>query len=318
MKSILAIGHSTFDTFLKVDNSDFKIDPKNRGVCFLLGSKVNVKEIHYGVGGSAANVAVGVSKLRLQTSIYTIIGNDMKGMDIISVFKKNQVSSQLLKTDRYPTNQSSIISYDRDRTIFSYHHEREYSLKGLELNYDYVFLGSTGEKVADLYSDLIEIKKKSPEKKLFFNPGGRELNHSRDDVLRILPYVDYFISNVEEACLTVNSHLRRDQVEINDLMKMIFDLGAKNVLITDGDQGVSCFDGYKNYHYEAMKVEMVEKTGAGDAFTAGFIGGISVGLDISKAAQWGNLNSASTIQKYGAQNGLLTLDEIIELSGFKK
>ena len=271
-----------------------------------------------GVGGSAANVSVGASKLGLQTYIYTIIGNDMKGMDIISVFKKNNVNSAFLKTDAYPTNQSAIISYEKDRTIFSYHQEREYSLKLIDIFQDYLFLGSTGEHVSNLYDEIISADLRSKGKKLFYNPGTRELKYARDDVLKILPAVDYFISNIEEACLTINLGLKREQIEINDIMKMILDLGAKNVLLTDGDKGVYVYDGYKNHHFEALKVKMLEKTGAGDAFTSGFIGGISVGLDIDQAAQWGNLNSGNAIQKYGAQNGLLTLDEIVGLSGLKK
>ena len=40
MKSILAIGHTTFDTFLKVDNSDFTVDSQTHNICFNLGSKM--------------------------------------------------------------------------------------------------------------------------------------------------------------------------------------------------------------------------------------------------------------------------------------
>lgn len=314
MKSILAIGHSTFDTFLKVDSDDFKISAGGREICFNLGSKINVKEVHYGIGGSAANVAVGVSKMKLRTYIYTIVGNDMKGMDIISVLRRNFISSNFLKTDSFPTNQSSIVSYDKDRTIFSYHHERKYSIKGLDIFTDAVFLGSTGEDVATLYTEIIDFKSSNQNKILFYNPGSRELKFAREDILRILPSVDYFIANVEEACMVINPTLHRDHIEIKDMMRMIQDLGAKNILITDGDKGVYAYDGYKFYHHEAEKVNMVEKTGAGDAFTSGFIAGIAEGLDIEKSARWGNLNSSSTIQKYGAQNGLLNKEEIIKLS----
>lgn len=320
MKSILAIGHTTFDTFLKVDNSDFTVSPGNSGaknICFNLGSKIDVKEVHYGVGGSAANVAVGVSKMSLQTYIYTIVGNDMKGMDVISVFKKNLINSIYLKTDRSPTNQSSIISYAQDRTIFSYHNERSYSLKGVEVTQDYIFLGSTGRDIAELYDELIDLKTKHPEKVLFYNPGARELKYARDAVLKLMPYIDYFISNIEEGCMVINPSLRRNQIEVNDMMKMLAELGAKNVMLTDGDKGCYAYDGYKYYYHKAIDVEMVEKTGAGDAFTSGFIGGIAAGLNVEKAAMWGNLNSSNAIQSFGAQTGLLNLKEISELSGFK-
>ena len=314
MKSILAIGHTTFDTFLKVDNSDFTVDSQTHNICFNLGSKIDVQEVHYGVGGSAANVAVGVSKLSLQTYIYTIVGNDMKGMDVISVFKKNLINSIFLKTDKSPTNQSAIISYDQDRTIFSYHNERTYSLKDMDIFHDYIFLGSTGKDVKTLVDEIISLKTKHPEKVLFFNPGARELKYAREDVLRLMPFIDYYISNIEEGCALINPSLTRNQIEPNDLMKMVAGLGAKNVLLTDGDKGSYAYDGYKYYMHKAIKVKMVEKTGAGDAFTAGFIGGIASGLTVEQAAMWGNINSSNAIQSFGAQTGLLNLKEITEIS----
>jgi ribokinase len=228
------------------------------------------------------------------------------------------VNSIYLKTDQNPTNQSAIISYDTDRTIFSYHHERQYSIKNFDLFQDYIFIGSIGREVKVLYGEVAELNLRKLGKKVFYNPGGRELKFARDEVLKLLPHIDYYIANVEEACLTINPGLKRDQIEINDLVKMVSDLGPENILITDGDRGVYAYDGYKLHYHPAQKVNLVEKTGAGDAFTSGLIGGISTGLDISKAAQWGNLNSSSAIQSFGAQTGLLTIDQLIELSGFKK
>ena len=56
-----------------------------------------------------------------------------------------------------------------------------------------------------------------------------------------------------------------------------------------------------------------EPTGAGDSFSSGFLSGIIKNLSIEKALKWGILNSGFCIQKLGAQNGLLTEKQIIEL-----
>ena len=84
-------------------------------------------------------------------------------------------------------------------------------------------------------------------------------------------------------------------------------MGAKNVVITDGENG-AYVESEKNeaYHLGIIKTEIVEKTGAGDAFSAGFLAAIIYGLGIPEAMTWGTINSASVIGKIGSQEGLLT------------
>ncbi len=319
---VLSIGHATFDTFLKIDPHDARlectVDNSNCKICFDFGSKVPVESVHYGVGGSAANVAVGLSRLGLESYIFTVVGNDMRGMEIVSSFKRNKINCSFLKIDSNPTNQSSIISYQNDRTIFSYHHERDYSFEDKEAFHEYVFVGSVGVDVSKLYDEISKMKVDSPGKKVFYNPGKREIKSARDILHEFLAYVDYLVVNVEEACSILDPTLSRDSIEINDLSRLLREKGPENIIITDGEGGSYAYDGYKFLFMPAKKVDVVEKTGAGDAFTSGFIGGISSGLDIFRAAEWGIINSASTIQKYGAQHGLLDKNSLLELSGKKK
>ena len=63
---------------------------------------------------------------------------------------------------------------------------------------------------------------------------------------------------------------------------------------------------------EIIKVEVVEKTGAGDAYTAGFLAATLNNQPIEEAMHWGALDSASVIQKTGAEDGLLTKLELEE------
>ena len=311
----LSIGHSTFDTFLKVDEASLQcsMDKTSCKICFDFGSKIPVRDVHYGVGGSAANVAVGVSRLGVPTSINTIIGNDMKGMDIISVLKRNKINMALLKADNNPTDQSSILSYHNDRTIFTYNHERLYRLKHEEVSHDYIFIGSTGQNVKALYEDIIYIKGHDSEKVLFYNPGSREIRTAREDIAELIPNIDYLIVNIEEGCAILDPSLKRHDIDIKDLAGLLQERGPKNVLITDGSVGAYGYDGYKFIFKPSRKVKVVEKTGAGDAFTSGFIAGIINGQDFAQAIEWGVENSAATIQSYGAQNGLLSKSEILSL-----
>ena len=63
---------------------------------------------------------------------------------------------------------------------------------------------------------------------------------------------------------------------------------------------------------EIVKVDVVGKTGAGDAYTAGFLAAVLNGQLIEEAMRWGALDGASVIQKIGAEEGLLTKLELEE------
>ena len=88
-------------------------------------------------------------------------------------------------------------------------------------------------------------------------------------------------------------------------------LGPKTVVITDGKNGsyATTNDG-KVYYNEAIHEEVVENTGAGDAYSTGFMGAVIMGKSIKEAIEWGAKNASSVIQHYGAQKGLLNIKEI--------
>lgn len=335
-KRLLCVGHVTLDTFLMLgeelrDGEDGVEEPQGVGkpggevgegrrqVCFNLGDKVPVEDVYYGVGGGAANVATGTAKLGIETSLYTVVGSDPKGNDIVSVLEKHNVNCFQIVKDKNPTDQAVVVSYAKDRTIFTYSYPRSYEKCPLA-GYDYIFISSIGERIEDFYRRVGDFKEKFPEITIFYNPGSRELAKARDDILEILPNVDYFISNVEEACLVAGQNLKPDQIEIKDLMGILAQKGPKVVVVTDGMRGSYIYaDAFVEgagmpcasfLHVEAQKGNLVEKTGAGDAYASGFIAAILLDKNLEEAGQWGSANSSAVISKVGAQEGLLSLGQI--------
>lgn len=308
--SIHCIGHVTLDTFLELDEADITCDLSNREckVSFGFGAKVPVKNVRYGVGGGAANVAVGLKKLGVNTYLHSSIGGDPKGVDIRNDLKTNQVNLDFLSVDDFPTDQSAILSYFKERTVFTYSQSRKISFSPDFA--EYIFLSSIGGEVKELYSKIIKIKKKTPSPILFLNPGSRELKNSREHILDILQYTDYLICNVEEACMIVDPSLTRSQVEISDLINILIEKGADNVVLTDGINGSYAHINNQFLAVPVHKVEVAEKTGAGDAFASGFISGVIDGASALDCMRRGAVNSASVITKPGAQNGLLDMKEL--------
>lgn len=316
MAKILCVGHITLDTFLKVEQADVHcdIDSTNCVVCFDFGSKVPVDEVRYAAGGGAANISVGISLLGHDPSIYSILGKDRKSEDAISELKKAKVDLSNIQYDSNPTDQAAIISYGSDRTIFTYSYPREYRINNeLASEYKYIFISSIGDNVSGLYKDIIEAKKKDPEKIIFFNPGSREIKNSREDILTFIEHVDHIIINVEEGCSILNPGLKRNQIEIKDLLDLLGEKGPNNVVLTDAENGAYIWAEGAYSHIAAKKVEVVEKTGAGDAFASGYASGIMKGLSVEEAAEFGVLNGSSVIQTTGAQNGLLNEKAMTDL-----
>ena len=60
------------------------------------------------------------------------------------------------------------------------------------------------------------------------------------------------------------------------------------------------------YHAPIRNVPVIERTGAGDAYSTGFLAGLLFGKDVTEAMRWGSANATSVIGKIGAQPGLLT------------
>jgi len=103
-------------------------------------------------------------------------------------------------------------------------------------------------------------------------------------------------------------------------MRKIAMYGPKIVVVTNGKEGATVFDGKDFYDMKARQItKRVDSTGAGDSFATGFLGRIiaenSKTIDenlIRNALEWGMANSNSVIQYIGAQKGLLTKSEINE------
>ena len=90
------------------------------------------------------------------------------------------------------------------------------------------------------------------------------------------------------------------------------ELGVKNAVITAGQKGAYCAGDEGTFPSEIAPAELVDSTGAGDSFAAGFVAAIIAGKSNSEALRWGAINSASVISRLGAQAGLLTLAEMTE------
>jgi sugar/nucleoside kinase (ribokinase family) len=153
--------------------------------------------------------------------------------------------------------------------------------------------------------------KKTHDVKLAFNPGTIQLEKRGKLFMDALEKTDYLFVNKQEAQeILYGKELTLIKENDNQMKKLLYGLkglGAKNIIVTDGDNGSFVqTENNEFFNLGIMTTEVVEKTGAGDAYTAGFLAALLNGQPVGEAMRWGTLDAASVVQRIGAEEGLLT------------
>lgn len=310
MFDLISIGDATFDTFLIIDEATLNCDLKAHKcqLCFNYADKIPIKDTTQSVGGNAANVVVGARRLGLKTALVSDLGDDLNGQMIKFEIAKEKVNVDNVKLlPKKATRYSVVLNYKSERTILSYYADRKYKLSALPKT-KWIFYTSLGETFENLQKDLIKHLEKNNEIKLAVNPGSYEIKKGLIEFKKILPYTEILFVNKEEAEI-----LTKSSGYILGIIKKLHSYGPKIVVMTDGNSGSFTSDGANCYSMNIYPIEPIGKTGAGDAFTSGFISAIINDKSIEEAMQWGTSNATGVIQQLGAQKGLLTKNKINDL-----
>jgi len=132
-------------------------------------------------------------------------------------------------------------------------------------------------------------------------PAGRAL--SLDDVAGVLPEVDYFVPNDDEAGALTGENDPRRQAE------RLLELGAGTVIVTMGEQGLIAVSRDETIELAAPSVDFVEPSGAGDAFAAGLVYGLLQRWSLRRCLEFGSVIGASACTRLGCTAGLFTRAE---------
>ncbi|GAA3154916.1 carbohydrate kinase family protein [Nonomuraea roseoviolacea] len=140
-----------------------------------------------------------------------------------------------------------------------------------------------------------------------------------------LPHVDYVLPNASQALLMTglggdgsganggSGGGAGDGGDVAEAALALLADGPRGVLVTLGGDGslVTTADGVE--HLPALKVEVSDTTGCGDAYCAGFITGLLHGRDVLEAARWGTAAAARVATGLGSDAGITDLDSTLAL-----
>lgn len=303
--SVVCVGDSTVDRFFHLDHgeADLLYHHNEYEIAFKYGEKISIENYQKFFGGSAINTSVGFSKLGIRSCAATIVGEDTDGSDIYEFLKQNNVGCEYVIKEG-ETNQSALLIYKRERTIFSYHKERNYEKINLPQT-SWIYLCSAGRGFEKMLP-MIEKQLKTGTK-IVINPGSEQLKDF-DKLSNILSQGEVMFLNKEEA------EMLFDESNIKKLLDRILETGVKIAVITDGSNGAYIANKDSTFHMGIAPSSPIDSTGAGDAFASAFTAAVANRKTIEESTKWGMLNSASVINKVGANTGLLSLQDIISKS----
>jgi len=315
---VICIGDAKIDAFLVFSDENgggkCRLDENTNELCFKHGEKIPVDKTFFSVGGNAANLAIGISRLGLKSTIAAEIGDDEFSLKILNTFANENVDRGFLKQDHERESSFSVaITYKEDRTLFSEHIDRPHEFNYEHADTKWVYLTSLGNEWTNAYQKAINYSLEN-QAQLAFNPGTLQLREKSTVIENALQATSVLFVNKEEAKQLIYGYSNEyGSDDIQQILSNVKALGPKTVILTDGENGSFALDNDNNYfQQDHAPSTIVELTGAGDAFSTGFLAARIYGLGLQEAMQWGNLNAASVIEQMGAQKGLLRKKEMEE------
>lgn len=313
MYDIVSIGSATRDVFVALNGAKtVKSDEfsSGQGICFSLGSKLEINKIVFTTGGGGTNAAVTFARQGLKTACIGVVSEDLNGKEVLNELEGAGVDTQFFQRHNDDYTAYSVILVDKggERTILSYKGEGQH-FEFINVPFDkiqskWLFLDSLGGHY-DLLEGAIMWAAKNGVK-LATNPGSKELGHGIEKWKPLLKHFSVFWLNQEEAAGLTGIDIKDEK----GIFKYLDELVDGIVVMTKGPEGMVVSDGKNRYRAGVPDSPVVERTGAGDASVSGFIAEYIRSGDIAKAIQFGTANASSVVAQYGAKAGILKNGDI--------
>ena len=311
---IICIGNALVDSLEQID--EFVIDELNLNKArmtlvdkersnFLLQ---NMKNPFYEAGGSAANTAYWISQLGGEAGFIGKISNDDLGKQFQTSLKDSGLKDYTIfeREDNQTGLCAIFITPDGERTMNTYLGAGEY-LSVEDLNIDAI------KEAKILYMEGY-LWDKPASKSAFLhaakvNKESGGLNSiSLSDVFCIEMHRESFISFIENDIDYVfcnedelNSLLQKNSIEESTKLFLEQFPKVEQLVCTLGSNGVLILESGNKHFFNASEAIVVDKTGAGDFFAAGYLYGLQKGLSVTESAEIANKSAAHVISEIGVR-----------------
>jgi sugar/nucleoside kinase (ribokinase family) len=277
------------------------------------GELVATEDFVVETGGCAANAGVALARLGVQPTVVAKVGDDLFGDFVVRELREAGVDvSGIGRVTGLGTSKTVIVPVNGEDRRYVHTFGANAALRAADIapaivtapDVLYVggFLVLPALRQDELAAELRRARQSGTRVVLdVVAPSGRPL--SPDDVAGVLAHVDYFLPNDDEAAALTGERDPRDQVE------RLLELGAGTVVVTMGEQGVVAGGPDGLIELPAPRVEVVEPSGAGDAFAAGLVYGLVEGWAFPRCLEFASIVGASACTRLGCTAGLPTRAE---------
>ena len=274
----------------------------------IFNSKSEARNIRYQGGGQTATAMVALSRLGLNVSYIGSVGDDEFGTVSIESLRSEGVNVENVTILTGLSSQFAIVLDQK---------EGEEESRG----------GRTIVWKRDTYIAPENVNPQLISSSRFLHIDGHNLDAeifaceiARSegtlislDVERVSPGIEKLIEKTD--FLISSEHFPKQFTQENDpfeSLKRIFSMGPKLVGMTLGSKGVLAYDGCIFYEIESFPVDVVDTTGAGDAFHAGFLYGQVRNFSTEVSLRYGNAVAAINCTKLGGRSALPSLDKVLQ------
>jgi len=269
------------------------------------------------IGGCAANFAIDLAKLGLKTTIIGKIGDDNFGKFLLDTLNSERVDVTGLKLEKNVSTSASMvmISGDGERSILhSFGANAKFCFDDINLDVirkSKILLIAGTFLMPDFDGEgtekLLKFAKENDVKCCMdtaWDSKGQWIKKIESSLL----YLDWFMPSYAEACEMSG------KTSPEETAQFFHSKGVRNVIIKMGNEG--CFvkpENENGYQVPAFnKVKVIDTSGAGDSFCAGFIAGLYKGWDIPECARFANAVGAHCIMQIGTTAGIKSIEETLE------
>lgn len=250
-------------------------------------------------GGTAGNMSYSLGLLDTPHTLFAAAGKDFRDYQEVFASMRIDTSAVAVYGDLYTATGFAMTDKNNNQ-IWGYFYgaaeeSKNLTLKKIANTNDLVVIGPAGA-VGSM--SMVEqcISLGIP---YMFDPGFILTQVSDEDLAKGVRHAVYIIGNDYELDLIKN--------RVKDWKKIFAD---KTIITTLGEKGAVIEEKGKTYTIKPAKVlQVVDPTGAGDAWRSGFLAGLHRQFDMQTCGQMGSIAAAYAVEQYGTQEHTYTKKE---------
>jgi ribokinase len=276
------------------------------------GGDGTVQAMHQHAGGSAANTAMMLANLGGEPTLLTHTGTDVWAQKLLPILDAAGVRVNRIVQDE--TDQTGltflVVSSDAERTMFTYRganrnlHPDEIS-PGMFENVDYLHISSYACLVppqSDAVLKAVEFASQH-NVRISLDIGVEPARQARDIIWRLLPKLSLIVLGEPEALVLTQKQ------SLPDAISTLLKTGVQIIALKLGKDGCRLVRKGQDVSLVGFPIDAIDTTGAGDAFSAGMIHGLTHGWPLEMAGRYANALGALAASRWGAGEALPSLKE---------